>query len=632
MLAQAATKPSEARASIFAGELADMSDQRLLEHFRTRQRPHLFVVEEPEETTPGKIAAIMDGVFAFNGETHALGLELNWLKNPSPDQEWHILLHKFYYGVGLARAYEATEDRAYLDRWVGLTASWLDQHVPADFIAADVTGRRLQNWVYAWSIYVRSPHMPARFHRDFLTSVHAQTTRLLQILHKGRNHRTLELHAIFLVAVAFPEFADAPHWLAFALTQLEANAAADFQADGAHCEQSPHYHCIVLRNFLNVVRLARLNDVTLGEELLQTLRRALNFAAWMHRPDGAIPALSDADGGAYGTMLRDGAVLLNCLDGLRRNQAKRSALFAESGYVVLRSAADAPGERPEDRRFLVLDAGPLGQGNHGHLDALSIEVYAHGKPIIVDPGRYTYSELGEINWRAKFRCTAAHSTVQVDNLDQARYEPAGRKWKITGPPARSTVLAFASQEHADYVHGQTISAEYAALHTRRVFFVEGHYWLIVDTLQDAAPHRYDLRFQLTPDTRGLVALAGAGRSWRADTAHALISCRSTHETSAAIEQGWVSRRYGEKQEAPRLRFSADAENCTFATLITPRHGAALCFSRLEQDSRGILVHVAHAESGAEDVLSFDCDGGAEIVRTTPDRKVRSLLRVQGRPG
>jgi hypothetical protein len=41
----------------------------------------------------------------------------------------------------------------------------------------------------------------------------------------------------------------------------------------------------------------------------------------------------------------------------------------------------------------------------------------------VDPGRYTYSEAGEVNWRVHFRGTAAHNTVCVDGRNQTRYAP-----------------------------------------------------------------------------------------------------------------------------------------------------------------------------------------------------------------
>ncbi len=629
MLARAAPEPALADDRVFAPAFAHLSDQELLAHFRARQRPLLFVVEEPEEITPEKIAGIMDGVFTFNGETHALGHDFDWRANPSADQEWHILLHKFYYAVGLARAFEVSRGEEYLHRWRALTASWIAQRIPADFIAADVTGRRLQNWVYAWSVFVRSPLLPADFHRELLISLQRQTETLLTNLHKARNHRTLELYAIFLVATAFPEFAEASRCRAFALAELEVNAAADFQADGAHCEQSTHYHCIVLRNFLNVVRLAKLNGISLSGAFEGILRRALVFGACMHRPDGEIPALSDADGGSYLALLSEGARLLDCEAALAKAHSERSAHFVESGHVVLRSPAHAPAEAPEDRRYLVFDAGHTGQGNHGHLDALSFEAYAYGAPIVVDPGRYTYAEDGEINWRAAFRGTAAHSTVQIDGRDQARYEPAGRKWKITGPRAQARVRAFTSTERADYVHGEVVSAEYEARHERRMFFVDGCYWLILDTLAAVQLHKYDLRFQLTPDVLGSVRLAGEGHRWKAATPHAHLTCVASHDIRAAIETGWVSRRYGRKSEAPRLLFSAEAANLVFVTLLAPLRTGPLALSNLERRDGALRATVLHADSGVVDALVVHEDAGAEVWRTGRDGGQLLLLRAGG---
>ena len=75
----------------------------------------------------------------------------------------------------------------------------------------------------------------------------------------------------------------------------------------------------------------------------------------------------------------------------------------------------------------MFDCGPLGEGNHGHFDALSFELAAHGRSLVVDPGRYTYSEavdaIDGVNWRPHFRGTAAHNTVCVDGRSQTRYAP-----------------------------------------------------------------------------------------------------------------------------------------------------------------------------------------------------------------
>jgi hypothetical protein len=117
---------------------------------------------------------------------------------------------------------------------------------------------------------------------------------------------------------------------------------------------------------------------------------------------------------------------------------------------VLRSGWGDDGRRFADAQHLVFDCGPLGEGNHGHFDCLSFELAAHGRSLVVDPGRYTYSEAGETNWRVHFRGTAAHNTVCVDGRPQTRYAPKAIKeprhaqgtvrHKIAGPAPEATLL------------------------------------------------------------------------------------------------------------------------------------------------------------------------------------------------
>jgi hypothetical protein len=47
--------------------------------------------------------------------------------------------------------------------------------------------------------------------------------------------------------------------------------------------------------------------------------------------------------------------------------------------------------------------------------------------------------------------------------------------------------------------GEVRSPVYEAVHTRRIFFVAGEYWLIIDSLSGSVPHKYDLRFHLTAE-------------------------------------------------------------------------------------------------------------------------------------
>ena len=119
-----------------------------------------------------------------------------------------------------------------------------------------------------------------------------------------------------------------------------------------------------------------------------------------------------------------------------------------------------------DERWLVLDAGPLGDGGHGHYDALHFEAYAYGRPLVVDPGRYTYSESGP-NWRRWFKGTAAHNTVTVDGLDQTPYRRGKPKHDRV---ARARVLWRHRTDDLDLdvVRARVHSPCYDAVHTRDV--------------------------------------------------------------------------------------------------------------------------------------------------------------------
>ena len=71
-----------------------------------------------------------------------------------------------------------------------------------------------------------------------------------------------------------------------------------------------------------------------------------------------------------------------------------------------------------DNFHVLLSATPVGQhgqGGHGHNDKLSLELFLGGD-VIVDPGSFSYT--GDPAARNAFRSTAAHASVQVDDLEQ----------------------------------------------------------------------------------------------------------------------------------------------------------------------------------------------------------------------
>ena len=227
-----------------------------------------------------------------------------------------------------------------------------------------------------------------------------------------------------------------------------------------HRERSTHYHMIALRSFVGARENCRRYGVALPRGFDERLSRACDFALHMQRPDGTIPALSDSDTGDYAELLELAARLL-ARDELRRRPAG-PASFEDGGYFVQR-AGD---------RYLIFDCGPLGDGGHGHYDALSIEAWAGDRALVLDPGRFTYAE-GEPNLRHWFRGTAAHNTVTVDGTDQTPY--ARSRSSLPSAEARSS--AARRRDGLDVLCGEVRSPVYEAVHRRRVIFVDGAYWI-----------------------------------------------------------------------------------------------------------------------------------------------------------
>ncbi len=586
--------------SIFKEPYHQYTAKELLDYYRHRQTVKFFPVCEVDQTTPDFIEKVLLNEFEFNHEAYMLGADINWLKNPSDDIEWLILLHKGYYLVGLMKLFHETGNNQYLKKWIDLTDSWIDQVNDPGFIATDVTGRRIQNWIYAF-YYLIDKHSQTEVNNGFLlrflTSLEKQVDYLINHLAPARNHRTLELHAVFLAALVFPEFKKADHWLSFSLQALADNADTDILADGVHCELSTFYHHIVLKNLLAIKRLATLNQITMPGRFDAAVIRALNFSLFVHRPDGQIPSLSDGDSGCFYELLQLGYELYGgehlhfVFSQGKQGSPPDNAVqaFVDSGYFILRSPWEKQDEPYHDARYLVFDCGPLGAGNHGHLDLLNIEMSAYGQSLIVDPGRYTYDESGETNWRVLFRSTRYHNTVEVDGKNQTNYSYSERKgkYKILGPHAKPEVIDFVSDNQCQLLRGKVLSHEYSAIHQRKIFFANGEYWLIWDILQDAQRHDYVLRYHLAQQAQNQTSICETDKTVAIHSPGLLLMQATSQATEVLIEPGFTSTLYGKKQQAPIIKFQRHTDNTTFESLLFPYkyHRPEIAWNMLDAETK-----------------------------------------------
>jgi hypothetical protein len=566
--------------------------------------------------TPHRVVCVIDHLYRDLGVadaarrgrfTHA-GVELELGRTPdwidgglADDVEWRIEWVKLYEGLDLAHAYSITGDTDYLTAWEDLVEAFCDQvGVGAD--TCDVTARRLQNWLYAWQRFAEAPQfnglrpgLAERLGRRIAEDAY----HLRGNLTAQRNHRTLELYALLLVGLALPD--DLDELARFALEELWRNLLTDVWSDGVHRECSTDYHCIALRSYLGAIANARAARMDLPEGYVERVSLALDFALHIQRPDGMTPSFSDGDTGDFGELLAFGAELLG-RDDLRwaatrgsegAAPSRRDVSFHVGGYIAARSGWGTGSTDYGDERFMLMDAGPIGDGGHGHYDQLSIELYAHGRSLVVDPGRFTYAPGEMRHW---FKGSKGHNTVTVDGLDQTPYRHASPK-----QTSRAHILRRRSFHDFDAVEAEVRSPQHEVVHTRRVLFPNREYWVVHDHVVGDTDHCYEARWHLPAEAHGQVTvMRGAGQTTVRTPAGVLVV---PARLAVEIEPGWVSLSYGIKEPAPVVVVRARGAAADIVTVLSPGDGAVVLDDETVRGALGCTV----VRNATNDLMQWTAD-------------------------
>lgn len=596
---------------------------KLAEHLKSRSQPVFFferrdrakiaslVSEEEKQRTILAADRVCDNVFELRGAPpqHFQG-EIDWTWSPNGNVDWRWDLNRHAFFEMLGRAYAYTGDERYAYKFKDLLLHW-QSHNPAR------TGQL--NWnsvfevafrinVWAWSLY---------YFRDARALDEETLGRLMAgllahgryldaniELHVPNNHLLLEAKALALVGILFPECRESARWQTRGLKILYREVRSQVCAEGVHGERATLYQRVIAGELLELFVLMENNGLAIPADVKNRFARMVEFERALARPDGTFPLLGDsaaedthlrfsASSGGPVYLKQDIATALQESDvwllGMKRLDARRqrpieatdlkSAAFQEGGYIIMRAG------KGRDASLLTFDCGPFGYGpmpNHGHADALSVELYARGETLLVDPGMYS-TALGD-DWRDFFRGTRGHNTVVVDELDQSVLLDARRVYR----PARATCLNWITNEAFDFADGQhdgyTRLSE-PITHRRQVLFAKPDYWVIVDVLTGRGRHCFDLYWHMMPGAQTELDQESGALHVSNENGAALAivpfpgaaGLRAEIITGATKPiQGWVSFRSGEKQAAPVLRYRQEAlAPVQFCTVLYPyRRGEA----------------------------------------------------------
>lgn len=515
---------------------------------------------------------------------------------------WELNRQQFL--VTLGKAYSLTGERRYAEAIVALVRSWVGQNpykVGVNWTSALEVAVRSIAWSWVYGFIRSAPSVDEESRRVLLGSLSLHGLYIeghLSHYFSPYNHLVGEAAALFILGASFPYLEGAARWEQKGWGLLERILPEQFHEDGGSVEQASSYHHFTLGFYLQAAlqRLARGDAVP--ERVWQRLESALEFSIYLTRPDGTMPMTGDGDearsvhlgerslwdyrpylalGAALfgrrdmktvGGALTEDALWLVGLAGLERYQSvvpeePRSTVraFPASGYAVMRTDWSARAH------YLSFDFGEIAAGvsagdvpsaAHGHADALSIEVSIEGRPVVVDPGFFTYN--GNLEWHRYFRETAAHNTVVIDGLSQAEFR--GRlKWSH-GPRTRlhrwvvSSSFAYVEASHDGYAR-----LAQPVLHRRTVVFEKPRYWLIRDELTGEGEHDVEQYFHLTPGR--VVCDEGTGSVLTCCPSGGNLALVPAEEAPFAVRilengeepgEGWLATGYEKKTPAPVVRY------------------------------------------------------------------------------
>ena len=271
---------------------------------------------------------------------------------------------------------------------------WIDRFIeelPSNRVGLDPYPIALRsiNWI---KFFCRYPECATNYRLNSLFSQLKLLEKKLEF-HLLGNHLLEDAYALYIGATFFND----ERLLNKAEKILLRQFKEQILPDGAHYEQSPMYHCILLDRLLDCINI---RQSKLIEEYGRKMLGHLESIVWS---DGTIPMMNDsADHIApYPDQIFDYAKRL----GLKWNPIP----MKECGYRRMNSGS----------MEAIVDVGNITayyQPGHTHADTFNYELRLDGKPFVIDTGISTYNKTER---RQLERSTIAHNCVSPDEKNSS---------------------------------------------------------------------------------------------------------------------------------------------------------------------------------------------------------------------
>ena len=271
----------------------------------------------------------------------------------------------------------------------------------------------------------------------------------------NHNHYLIENIGLLSFALLFPELDPGQAFRQQSEREVDRCLINQCTPEGGQIEGSPSYHNACLFWFALKGLLSKRSEDTVRLEYIRQLNKMFSHSVQSTRNSGGCFPLGDSHGEDKETLALSAlamyllsedyhylSIALHLCPKTALDEELRKNIFRfedigklSTDYTTAltsKEKLDLPlisfqktlgeafirsGWTKDDISLAVICKSPV-QNMHAHIDPGSIDLTAFGKPLIVDPGIYTYKEGLD---RYRFKSTLWHSTVTINGKDAWEY-------------------------------------------------------------------------------------------------------------------------------------------------------------------------------------------------------------------
>jgi hypothetical protein len=583
--------------------------------------PCIYLVESTTTSASDpieKVEAQLRNGFTTGGKKFDLNSVPIWKKFETETRNIRYKAHSWLMLDSLLVADEIVDDDIYLQKAIVIADDWIINFIISqktdEFAWYDMgVGQRATKLAYMLRRLIEINAPKEQIFRFIIASeIHIVELMQEERIATHSNHGLFQMAGLIALGNSLPWFNMASEANIFSRKIIEKMLSEHFSEDGLHLEHSPDYHLYMTNQLKSLEDSGWLRDSTQLNNMISLVEEASH---WLVTPRQNTIAIGDTANNAKVTK-RWGGSIGYLITGLK--------VFEKGGLVIENTPHGS------ETSQLVFSA-QFHSRQHKHADHLNVLYHLDGKPLLVDPGTYTYQyDLPE---RIYCESTRGHNTVEIDGLNYSRFrlDAFGSALTLSATIGPCTIIGgkvHHSRLVSPFIPNNKIQSrdgiEVDIIHSRYIIHFPGRFLAIVDQLESENSHEYIQWNHFSPELE-IRKMSHHKYGVRNDKKKTVCVVLTADGDFSPVEsmivrgqsqphlQGWISRNGRELIENTALGFSTNGGNSIFVTVFDFKmRNTGKPYLRCGSNGRYLRFALTQDGSKVDIIIRINQDGSQTI--------------------